>query len=187
MSLLRVSLVHPLSRTSTIIDVFILPAYASRASFLLAFQSLTFPCFSPSQTNPQVDRFLRFYLFIFREGKGGRETLMCQRYIDRLPLPRPQLGTWSATQACVLTGTQTGDSSVHRPALSPPSHTSQGKLIFSKALSSSHSLPTNVQGIVFANQCLKTPHKHLRASVNCSLLPETYPCLFDSYLFEYQL
>ena len=45
--------------------------------------------------------FLRFYLLIFRERGGrkrGRETSMCERYIDRLSLARPQLGTWLATQ-----------------------------------------------------------------------------------------
>ena len=35
-------------------------------------------------------------------------------------------GTQSATQACALTGNQTGDPLVRRPALSPLSHTSQG-------------------------------------------------------------
>ena len=35
-------------------------------------------------------------------------------------------GTQSATQACALTGNQTGDPLVRRPAFSPLSHTSQG-------------------------------------------------------------
>ena len=50
--------------------------------------------------------FLRFYLFIFRERRreGERETLMCERYINRLPLTCPQLGTRPTTQACALTG-----------------------------------------------------------------------------------
>ena len=43
-----------------------------------------------------------------------------------LPLACPQLGTWPATQACALTGNQTGDPLVHRPVLNPLSHTSQG-------------------------------------------------------------
>ena len=50
----------------------------------------------------------RFYLFIFRErgreGEGGRETSMFQRYINQLPLTHLQLGTWPSTQACALTG-----------------------------------------------------------------------------------
>ena len=50
---------------------------------------------------------------------------MCERYIDWLPLTRPQLGTWSATQACALTGNQTSPL-VHWLTLNPLSHTSQG-------------------------------------------------------------
>ena len=64
-----------------------------------------------------------FYLFNFRQwgrdGERGRETLMCKRYINRLPLARPQLGTWSTTQACALTGNRTGELLVVRPALNP--------------------------------------------------------------------
>ena len=51
---------------------------------------------------------------------------MCERYINWLPLVRPQLGTWPTTQACALTGNRTGDISVCRPALNPLRHTSQG-------------------------------------------------------------
>ena len=52
-----------------------------------------------------VTSFLKtFYLFIFREGKGGRkwgkETSMCKTNINWLPLAHPQLGTWPTTQAC---------------------------------------------------------------------------------------
>ena len=51
------------------------------------------------------------YLFLKR-GKGGRkrerETSVCYRYINRLPLTCHQLGTWPTTQACALTGNQTG-------------------------------------------------------------------------------
>ena len=39
------------------------------------------------------------------------------------------LGIWSATQACALTGNQTGDSLVHSPALNSLSYTSQAKII----------------------------------------------------------
>ena len=48
---------------------------------------------------------------------------MCEKYIDRLPLAHPQLGTWSATQAWTPTGNRAGDFLVHRSALN---HTSQG-------------------------------------------------------------
>ena len=77
-------------------------------------------------------RFLkRFYLFIYfqTEGKEGRkvrrETSICERYIDWLPLSHSQLLTWPATQACALTGNGTGDPLVCRPALNLLSHTSQ--------------------------------------------------------------
>ena len=38
----------------------------------------------------------------------------------------PLLVTWPATQACALTGNQTSNPLVHRPALNPLSYTSQG-------------------------------------------------------------
>ena len=57
--------------------------------------------------------------------------MMCERNIYRLPLARPHPGTWPASQACVLTGNRTGKPSVHRPALSPLSHISQGMYAFS--------------------------------------------------------
>ena len=41
--------------------------------------------------------------------KTGRETSVCARNHHWLPLGRPQLGTWPASQACALTGSQTGD------------------------------------------------------------------------------
>ena len=56
-----------------------------------------------------------------REGEKDRE-----RNIYQLPLTRPQLGTWPTTQACALTGNQTGDLLVHRLALNPLSHISLG-------------------------------------------------------------
>ena len=55
---------------------------------------------------------------------------MPERYINWLPLTRPQPGTWPATQACALTGNQTSDLSVHRLVLNPLSHTTQGLTIF---------------------------------------------------------
>ena len=74
-----------------------------------------------------------FIYFTFRrKGAGGRkrgrETSVCKRNIDWLPLTHPQPGTWSTTQARALTRNQTGDLLVHRPrpALNPRSHTSQG-------------------------------------------------------------
>ena len=47
-----------------------------------------------------------------------------------LPLTRPLLGTWPATQSCALTwGNQTGDPLVCRPALNPLSYIARQKCI----------------------------------------------------------
>ena len=46
-------------------------------------------------------------------------------------LVHPLPGTWPATQVCALTGNQTGDPWVHRPAVNPLSHTSQGMVLTS--------------------------------------------------------
>ena len=52
--------------------------------------------------------FLKYFIYLFSDrGEGrerGRETSMCEKNISRLPFACPQLGTWRATQACVLTG-----------------------------------------------------------------------------------
>ena len=57
-----------------------------------------------------------FFLLFLREGKGGRrrgrETSMCERDMDQLPLARPQPGTKPATQAHALTRNQTSELSL---------------------------------------------------------------------------
>ena len=70
-------------------------------------------------------------IYFLREGKGGREgRIEWERNIDQLLLTHPQLGTWPASQACTLTGNQTYNLPVRRPALNPLSHTSQGSQFF---------------------------------------------------------
>ena len=63
--------------------------------------------------------YLLFYLSIFRERERNTNVW--------LPLVRPLLGTWPTTQACALTGNQTGDPLVCSPVLNP---LSQGYLPF---------------------------------------------------------
>ena len=91
-----------------------------------------------------------FYLFLDRG--EGRDKERERNLNVWLPLMHPQLGTWPATQACALTGSQTSDPLVHRPALNSLSHTSQGSfpflLFFNKKW---HPLYTNVPGLVFPN------------------------------------
>ena len=69
--------------------------------------------------------FFKFILFTYfqRQGKGRRKR---ERNISGLPLTHLQLGTWTATQPCALTGNQTCDLSVCRPMLNPLSHPSKG-------------------------------------------------------------
>ena len=50
---------------------------------------------------------------------------MCERYIDWLPLKRPQLGTCPATQACALTRNQTSNLRVCGMMPKQLSHTNQ--------------------------------------------------------------
>ena len=71
----------------------------------------------------EVFFFLRFYLFIFRW--RGRETTMCQRNIDWLPLIHPQLGTGLQPRPMPLTGIKSF--SLWEDA-HPLCHTSQGCL-----------------------------------------------------------
>ena len=68
--------------------------------------------------------FLRLYLFIFRE--EGREEERKRNSNVWLLLATPLLGTWPATQACALTGNQTRNPLLHRPAFGLLSHSSQG-------------------------------------------------------------
>ena len=68
--------------------------------------------------------FLDFVYLFLETGEIEKER---ERNINVwLPLTRPLLGTRPAAQACALTRNGTSDPLVHRPALSPLSHTSQG-------------------------------------------------------------
>ena len=68
--------------------------------------------------------FFNCIYFIFREGKGRRKR---ERNISVwLPLMRPLLGTWPATQACALTENLTGDPLLNSLVFNSLSHTSQG-------------------------------------------------------------
>ena len=68
--------------------------------------------------------FIRFYLFTFRQMKGGRKRE--RNIIVWLSLMCSLLGTWPTTQACALTGNRTSDPLVCRLTLNPLSYTSQG-------------------------------------------------------------
>ena len=108
-----------------------------------------------------------FHLFIFR-GEGKEEER--ERNINVwLPLVCPTLGTWPATQACALNGNQTSNLSVHRLALNPLSHTSQGCCIFTKCFLS-------LIWIIINHYLFESP-----PHVFCSLLLKFLYFLFPSY------
>ena len=74
------------------------------------------------------DFFFEDFIYLFldrREGREKEEKHQC--VVTPQAVPPHTLVTWPATQACALTGNQTGDPLVHRPALSLLSHTSQGQ------------------------------------------------------------
>ena len=71
--------------------------------------------------------FLKILFIVRQSGKEGER----ERNINVwLPFTHLLLGTWPAAQARALTGSQTIDPLVHRPALNLLSHTSQGKTFF---------------------------------------------------------
>ena len=67
--------------------------------------------------------FLKDFIYLFldrgREGEGKKSQCVIASCM-------PPTGVLAHNAGCVLTGNQTGDSLVHRPALNPLSHTSLG-------------------------------------------------------------
>ena len=70
------------------------------------------------------------HLFIYFQREEGREKQRERNINVWLLLVRPLLGTWPTPQACALTGNRTGNPLVHRLALNPLSHTSQGYYLY---------------------------------------------------------
>ena len=70
--------------------------------------------------------FFKKIIYLFLERGEGREKVRERNINVWLPLAHPLVKAWLATQACALTGNQTGDPLLSSPVLSPLSHTSQG-------------------------------------------------------------
>ena len=66
------------------------------------------------------------FIYLFLERGEGREKERERDINVWMFLKRPLLETWPTIQACALSGNQTSDPLVHRPALNPLSHISQG-------------------------------------------------------------
>ena len=82
------------------------------------------------------------FIFIFREkGKEGEREEGKHKCV--VASQYPLLGTWPATQACALTGNQTGDPLVPKPVLNPLSRTSQGCMYYFNKYSSRTKIKAN--------------------------------------------
>ena len=110
--------------------------------YLCAFLSDPFISLLPDRFPCSHSFFLKkdfIYWFIFgerdREGerKRGREALMRERNMDRLPLTWAPTGTEPTTQACALTGNWTGNLFLCGTMCNQLSHTGQGVQPFLKA------------------------------------------------------
>ena len=66
------------------------------------------------------------FIYLFLERGEGKEKGRERNINVWLPLSRLLLGTWPPTQVCALTGNCTSDPLLHRLALNPLNHTSQG-------------------------------------------------------------
>ena len=124
--------------------------------------------------------FKRFYLFTFyRQGKGRkkreRETSMCKRYINGLPLTHPQLGTWPTTQAYALTGNQTGNLGSWASAQSTEPHQPGPKCIYSYLKKKLNGPYISKSSFIFFFYFLNHPLKNayfLKSTMNI-------PCIFQ--------
>ena len=72
------------------------------------------------------------FIYLFLERREGKEKERERNINGWLPLACPKLGTRPTTQACVLTGSRTGNPLVCRPTLNPLSYTSQSSFSFFK-------------------------------------------------------
>ena len=74
------------------------------------------------------------FIYFEREEKRGRnrgrETSMCERSIDPLPLTCTPIGDWTCNPPCALTRDRTCDLSLCGTMPNPLSHTGQGKMTF---------------------------------------------------------
>ena len=78
--------------------------------------------------------FLKDFIYLSLERGEGKEKERERNISVWLPPMHSHPGTWPPTQACALTGNQTGDPLVCRLALNPLSYTSQGKRKFFETL-----------------------------------------------------
>ena len=100
-------------------------------------RTFSYPCFityqlpSPVFIHSTPPIFIQYFIYLFLEAEEGREKERERNISAWLPLVCPLLGTWSATQACALTGNRISNLLVCRMAINPLSYTSQATTAFS--------------------------------------------------------
>ena len=95
---------------------------------LIAYPLANRQCRPPPKTSNRISYFSKkYFIYLFLERGEGREKEKDRNINVWVPLACPIPGTLPPTQACALTGNLTGNPLVLRPALSPLSHTSQGR------------------------------------------------------------
>ena len=70
--------------------------------------------------------FLKDFIYLFLDRGEGREKERERNINVWFPVAHLLLGAWPTTQGWALTGNQTSDLLVLRPAFNPLSHTNQG-------------------------------------------------------------
>ena len=71
--------------------------------------------------------FVKDFIYLFLDRGEGREKERERSINVWLPLVRPLLGIWPATQAWALTGNRTSDPLVHKPVINPLSTPARAK------------------------------------------------------------
>ena len=99
-----------------------------------------------------------------------------------LPLAHPILETWSATQACALSGNWTSNPWVGRPALNPLSYTSQGcfPLLNLSFVSLIYRAPNSESHMVEGKQFSSPTQSKSLQSIIWKLMRINIPLVYDS-------
>ena len=102
-----------------------------------------------------IHSFFKLFIYLFLE-EGREAEREGEKHQCVVASRSPPTGTWPATQACALTGNQTSDPLVCRPALHPLNHTSQsGKATyFRKRFSEMLDSLSNTSLYIWISQCL---------------------------------
>ena len=95
---------------------------------LLSKSNMYITCLDPEGIWIYFFIYLKRFICLFSHRGEGKEKKRERNINVWLPLMRPLLGTWPATQACALTGSRSSNPLILRPALNPLSHASQGSI-----------------------------------------------------------